>query len=224
MSSPFNFVAARLRIASPTMPSSFPSLRVLALAAALVASSAGAQTVTVTAQDASAAPSGMAFVDIQFDFTGTYRLLAVDLSVDYDASQLAWDQAATTLTILGGTDTLDNVLAYVNANLIAIATSSSSSGNFALAATPFNPPPLNGVLTLHAAFNLLPPMTAGTSSLLSISGHVSEDTTGIETAFSTSATVSAVPEPTAAWLLAAGLAGLGALAYRRPRRAGPVPA
>lgn len=199
---------------------SLATLRVLALAAALAGSAAGAQTIAVTAQNASAAASGMAIVDIQFAFDGPYRLLAVDMSVDYDASLLSWDQAATTLSILGTTDTLDNVLADVNTNMIATTTLFSSPGSFALAAVPFNAPPLAGMLTLHAAFHLLPSMTPGASAAVLVSGNISEDTTGIETVFSTSATVSAVPEVSAGWLLAAGLAGLAALAQRRTRRTG----
>ena len=194
-------------------------LRTLALAAALASSGAIGQTVSVSASDAFSVSGSTATIDIQFGFSGNYRLLAADLRVEFDPTRLAWDQAATTLSVPGLTAPIDSIVADVNSNLFAIATLSSTADSFSLAATPFNPPALNSVLTLHAAFTMLPALATGASTDVLISGNLTHDdlAAGVETAYNTSARINAiapVPEPAAAWLLAAGLLGMAAFLRR----------
>jgi hypothetical protein len=195
-------------------------LRTLALAAALASTGAIGQTVAVSAPDVFSASGSNATIDIQFGFSGNYLLLAADLQVEFDPTLLAWDQAATTLSVPGLTAPIDSIVADVNSNLIAIATLSSTAGSFSLVATPFNPPPLNSVLTLHAVFTVLPALAVGDSTAVLVSGNLTHDdfAAGVETAYNTSSRVyaiAAVPEPAAAWMLAAGLLGVGACVRRR---------
>ena len=166
-------------------------LRALALAAALASTGAIGQTVAVSASDVVGVSGSTTFVDIQFSFSGDYRLLAADLLVGFDPSLLAWDQAATTLSVPGLTDAIDNIVASVNGDLVAIATLSSTADSFSLAVTPFNPPLLNSVLTLHAAFTVLPSLGIGASTDVLISGNLTHEdfANGVETAYATTARV-----------------------------------
>ena len=202
------------------MMSTLHPLRALALAAALVSSAHGADpTVTVSAQNAYGVAGGTAIVDIDFAFSN-YRLLSADLTVDFDATLLEWDRAGTTLTVPGSTAALDTIVDYANNNLIASIVLTPGAGSFSISAIPFNPPPLNSVLTLHVAFTLLPTMIEGAHTDVIASGNLVHDdfADGLETPFSVSArvaTISPVPEPSAAWLLAAGLIGVAGVLRRR---------
>jgi hypothetical protein len=201
------------------MMTTFHPLRALALAAALASSAASAQTVAVSAQNAFGVAGGTAIVDIDFAFAGTYRLLSANLTVGFDAARLQWDRGATTLSVFGSTRTLDDVVTDANSNLIAAVQLTAGPDSFSLSARPFNPPPLNSVLSLHVAFTLLPTMVDGASTNVTASGRVAHDdfAFGIETPFSVSArvaTLSPVPEPSAAWLLAAGLIGVAGVMRR----------
>lgn len=202
------------------MFSTVHTLRVLALTAALASVAANAQTVAVSAQDAFGVAGSTAIVDINFAFSGTYRLLSADLTVEYDTALLAWDRAGTKLSVLGSTAPLDSIVDDANSNLIASILLTPGAGSFSLSAIPFNPTPLDSVLTLHVAFTLLPPMAVGASTSVLAAGNVVHDdfASGIETPFTVSAqvaSVSPVPEPSAAWLLTAGLIGVAGVLRRR---------
>lgn len=197
-------------------------LKFLPLAFALMAAQAAAVVsipwVTAQAGNASAGVGGTAVVDIDFDFFDGYPLLALDLNVGYDAGMLAWDQAGSSVTVLGATQSL-------NAFLTALGSSSDPldpsvvindvPGNLSFSATVPAAPLVTGRLSLHAAFQLLPGFGLGQNTGLTVTGMLVEDSQGLETPFALTPSVSVVPEPAGAWLMVAGLAGLAALARRR---------
>jgi hypothetical protein len=204
----------------PTVPRHL--LRSLALAAALGCAGAHASSVDVTAANAFGFPGGTAVVDIDFSFTGPYHLDSLALRIEFDPLALAWDRPATTFTYAGTTRSLDAAVTAFNALFIAQASVAAGSDHVALNLRFFNPPPLDSVVSLHAAFTLLSPaMDDGAWSDLRVFGQTVEQTKLgeiIDTPFLTSArinTVAAVPEPHAAGLFAAGLLALGALVHRR---------
>ena len=197
-------------------------LKLLPLAFALMAAQAAAvvSTPLVTAQagNASAGVGGTAVVDINFDFFNGYPLLALDLNVGYDSLLLAWDQAGSSVTILGATQSLDAFLAALGSSpgpLDPSVVVNDVPGSLSLSVTVPAAPPVTGRLSLHAAFQLLPGLGLGQNTGLTVAGMLVEDSLGLETPFALTASVSAVPEPAGAWLMAAGLAGLAGLARRR---------
>lgn len=199
-------------------------LKKLALALALMATQAGAAvaalpSVSVQAGNASAAAGGTAVVDIDFMFSDGYPLLSLDLNVGFDALKLGWDRAASTVTILGSTQSLDALLAALGSNPgpldPSVVVNDAVPGLLSFSASVPAAPALTGLLSLHAAFQLLPALGQGQSSGLTVSGMVVEDSLGAETAFALTPSVSAVPEPAGVWLMVCGLAGIGALLRRR---------
>ncbi len=199
-----------------------PKLKLLPLALALMAAQASAvlsiPSVAVQAGNASAGVGGTAVVDIDFDFFGGYPLLSLDLNLGYDPLMLAWNQAGSSVTVLGATQSLDALLAALGASpgpLDPSVVVNDAPGSLSFSATVPAAPAVTGRVSLHAAFQLLPGLGLGQNTGLTAAGMVVEDSQGLETPFSLAPSVSAVPEPAGAWLMVAGLAGLAGLARRR---------
>lgn len=197
-------------------------LKLLPLAFALLAAQASAfvsiPSVSAQAGNASAGVGGTAVVDIDFDFFGGYPLLSLDLNVVYDPLMLTWNQAGSSVTVLGATQSLDAFLAALGASTGPLDPSvvvNDAPGSLSFSATVPAAPPVTGRLSLHAAFQMLPGLGLGQATGLTVTGMVVEDSLGQDTPFSLTPSVSAVPEPAGAWLMAAGLAGLAGLARRR---------
>jgi hypothetical protein len=186
----------------------------LVWAGSAVCVGASAQTVKLLTHNASAWPGGIAIVDIDLDFAGPYKLLSLDLQVDY-ASALTWNQGLSTLTWAGVTAGLDATVASLNDGGASVLVTPNPA-TFAIGgAFAFSPPPLSGTATLHAAFALPQGMAPGAVSWMTVSARISDDDTGIEVPMSMPASITAMPEPSAAWLMVAGLAGLAGLTRRR---------
>jgi hypothetical protein len=186
----------------------------LACAGAVVCIGTSAQTVKLLAHNASALPGGIATVDIDLDFAGPYKLLSLDLQVDY-GNVLTWNQELSTFSWAGVTARLDATVAGLNAGGAAVLVTSNPATFAISSAFALSPPPLTGTATLHAAFALPQGMAPGTTSWMTVSARISDDDTGIEVPFSLPALVTAMPEPSAVWLMVAGLAGLAGLSRRR---------
>lgn len=200
----------------------FARIAVRGLSASLLAVSAlcAQAGVTVQAVDAAGLPGGTVLPALQYDFDAPYAVLSFGLQFSYDPGLLAFDSAASQVSLDGVTVSFAAAIATLPAADYAANFGVDPVSGMAFGAFSYIPATVVGIdhqLIFRPAFQILGTPAAGPLTSVTFIGDLTDDVSGVETTFSKAAaiSVSAVPEP-ATWLsFGLGMLALGAIVRRR---------
>lgn len=194
---------------------------VLAATAALSTPAAFA-AVQAQGSGAAALPAATAQPVLSFDFSADYDLIALDLRFEYDATQLTFDEAASQVTLDGQTRSLTDFLAFLDGSGSVFknyAVDGGSGLNFgAYSFSSVDGLLIGDALLFQPVFHLAANLPLNTQAQVRFVGELADESaTSFGDAYDVTVNITAVPEPQAWALMAAGLALAGAAGQRRRR-------